>query len=77
MLPNQNIDSTLEIEAQANGLRARRNELMQALAENPSQEQAKEMTDELAEIEIAIDKLYLSIETMVDAKREAKSGVQL
>jgi hypothetical protein len=57
-------DSSLENEMQANDLRARRNELLDDLAGiiNPKQREA--ITQEIAEIGAAIDKLYLPEDEM-------------
>ena len=72
------IDPSLEVEAQANGLRTRANAIEEALRNTPqSKTSAAEPCDELAEIYTTIDRLYLPMETYVDAKREAGFGVGL
>jgi hypothetical protein len=73
----QNVFPELENEMTANALRARRNELEEALREPVEPERAKEICNELAEIGTAIDKLYLPVETFADAKMYARFGCAL
>jgi hypothetical protein len=66
----------LENEMIANTLRTR-NELEQALREPIDPERAKSICDELAEVGIAIERMYLPLETVADAKLCNKFGCSL
>jgi hypothetical protein len=64
-------------EIAANALCVRRNELEQSLNAETDKQRAGVLCDELAEVGIALDKLYLPMETYVDARREARFGKSL
>jgi len=64
-------------EITANALRARQNEIEQDLKDKTDKQHAAVLFDELAEIGIALDKLYLPVEQIADAKREASFGIPL
>jgi hypothetical protein len=68
------VDRDFENEVQANALCARRDEILQTLNEAVGGTRAIALLDELAEIGMAIDKMFLPIETVADARREARFG---